>query len=109
LLAASLLYHYDYSETLRSGILFAAVFLYVAWLYWQSKDLRAPLHGLLAWGVLLWLPLVTIGFLRDYWVNPWFQQTLFPAVFVPLLVMTLVGSIARGVRVGSQLYRSNKP
>jgi hypothetical protein len=41
-------------------------------------------------------------------MNPWFQQTFFPAVFLPLLVMTLVGSIALGVRVGS-LHRSNKP
>ena len=104
LVLAGLLHSYD--KTLQHvifEIIFAAVVMYIAWLYWRSKEVRAPLHGLLAWGCVLWAPLVTLGFLRDYWMNAWFQQTFFPAVVLPLMVLTLLGTVALSVRLGSEL------
>jgi hypothetical protein len=29
--------------------------------------------------------------MRDYWMNAWFQSTLFPTVFGPVMIATILG------------------
>jgi small-conductance mechanosensitive channel len=59
--------------------------------YVREKDSRPRLRAYANWAIAISIPLVALGFLRDYWQDPWFQSTLFPALFGPVMIATMLG------------------
>jgi hypothetical protein len=86
----------DYRGTLRN-LLVLLIFGALAIKYIREKDNRPHYRAFLLWAVVISIPMVTMGFLRDYWQNAWFQSTLFPATFAYVMVATLLGYVTLGV------------
>lgn len=72
--------------------------------YFKEKDHRSSYLTYALSAVVISIPMITLAFLRDYWLNAWFQSTLFPLVFVPVMFATLLGYGLLGIF----LFRSTR-
>lgn len=61
--------------------------------YVVEKEARRQYRAYALWAVAISIPFLTLTFLRDYWLNNWFQSTLFPSAILPVMIATLLGYV----------------
>ena len=80
----------EYRGVLTS-LLLAVVVATLAVRYGKEKETRSSYRTYALWAVAISIPMVGLAFLRDYWLNAWFQSTLFPSVFGLVMIATVLG------------------
>jgi hypothetical protein len=74
-----------------SNLFLVLLFATLAVRYVKDKETRSSYRTYALWAVAISIPMVALAFLRDYWLNAWFQTTLFPTVFGPVMIATILG------------------
>jgi hypothetical protein len=82
-----------YRDGLRT-LMMVVIFAMIGVRYMRDKDSRSRYRAYLLWALVISVPMVTMGFLRDSWQNGWFQTALFPSIFVPVMIATILGYAA---------------
>ena len=78
-------------RSVLSNLFLVLLFATLAVRYVKDKETRSSYRSYALWAVVISIPMVALAFMRDYWLNAWFQSTLFPSVFGPVMIATILG------------------
>jgi hypothetical protein len=78
-------------RSVLSNVFLVLLFATLAASYVKNKEARSSYRTYALWAVVISIPMLALAFMRDYWMNAWFQSTLFPTVFGPVMIATILG------------------